>query len=202
MVAGLNVAKTGQWERSKVIVNSMTAGLAKAQKQATLKEAQLMRKEIVTGIRTGSPGGKTFKPLAATTLAVRAFKGRGGKKPLIVSGSLRNSIKIKQQGDEVFVGVLRSASKGKANIAEIQEFGSRPIVVPITPRSRRFLMAAFRSAGLLKTGGKKTGIAVIRIPPRPFITPVVESALFKEATMRKRYEHNLSIGMGGMLGTA
>lgn len=201
MAAGISVKKIGQWEQTSAIVNTMVTKYQKAQRRATLKEAQLMRREIIKGFRTGAPGGKAFKPLEPSTLAVRAFKGRGGKKPLIVSASLRNSIRIKEQGDEVFVGVLRSAEKGLVNIAEMNEFGSRPIVVPITDKSRRFLMAAFRKAGIVKpSSGSKTSVAIIRIPPRPFIGPVAESALFAPAAVRKRYEANLAMEMGGQLG--
>jgi len=201
MMVGVKVTKTGQWSQASAVVNTMIGTFSKAQRQATLKEAHLMRAEIVKGIRSGAPGGVPFKPLAPTTLAVRALLGRGGKKPLIVSGGLRNSIRVKEQGDAVFVGVLRSADKGKANIAELNEFGSRPIVVPITAKSRRFLMAAFRKAGTIQPSATGTTVAVIRIPPRPFVRPVAESQLFAPAVVKKRFERNLAIGMGGILGT-
>jgi len=100
--------------------------------------------------------------------------------PLIVQGDLRNSIAVVKEGDGVFVGVLRSAKSSGGgslvNVAAIHEFGSRPIVLKITPKVRALLHAAFRKAGLDAPSGERpsTGVAVIRIPPRPFLRPVFE----------------------------
>jgi hypothetical protein len=46
----------------------------------------------------------------------------------------------------------------------------------LTPKARAFLHAAFRKAGLdaPDTGRRSTGIAVVQVPPRPFIAPVFE----------------------------
>ena len=199
-MAGVKVSKYGQWEQTSAVVNTMLTKFQRARRQAVLQEAHMLRAEIVQGIRRGAPGGKAFVPLAKTTLAVRKLRRRGGTKPLIVSGGLVGSVRVKEQGDAVFVGVLRSAEKGRHNIAEINEHGSRPIVVRLTPKSRRFLMMTFRKAGLIQASEKKTAIAVIRIPPRPFIRPVVESALFAPGVMRERFTRRLAIAMDMMLG--
>ncbi len=118
--------------------------------KAVLQEAQFFRTKIVAGLREGAPGSQAFAPLAPTTLAIRKFRDFGGTKPLIVRGDLRNSITVVKQGDTVFVGVLRTAKAGGrqslANVAAIHEFGSRPIVLQLTPKVRWFLHAAFRAA--------------------------------------------------------
>ena len=80
----------------------------------------------------------------------------------------------------MFVGVLRTA-KAKSgqplvNVAAANELGSRAIAVKLTPKARRFLHAAFRAAGVDAQAGDRpsTGIAVVRIPARPFLHPVFE----------------------------
>ncbi len=62
------------------------------------------------------------------------------------------------------------------NVAAVHELGSRSIVMKLTPKARRFLHAAFRAAGLDRPAGDKpsTGIAVIKVPARPFLRPVFE----------------------------
>ena len=211
MISGKPV---GDWPLAMQITTNMEPAFQKAAKKAVLKEAHFLRTKMVRGIRQGAPGGKRFLPLAASTLAVRRFKGRGGKKPLIVSGALRNSIRVKKEGDSVFVGVLRSAAGNRANIAEIQEFGSRPIVIPMTPKARRFLMKIFRESNLIRnpstsssgsTGqprasGGGLSIAIVRIPPRPFVRPVVDR-FAKPRMIKNRFEGNLARELGGMLGT-
>lgn len=200
-MVGIKATKTGDWNKAKIITNTMVGAFVIARHKAMLAEAHLFRKEVVKGLRSGAPAGKKFAPLAPTTLAVRAVMGRGGKKPLIVSGALRNSIRVKQVTEGVFVGVLRSASGGRANVAEMHEFGSRPIAIPITAKSRRFLMMAFRRAGIIKTTANKTTIAIVRVRKRPFITPIAESALFKPSVIRKRFGTALAFFMGQKLGS-
>lgn len=103
-----------------------------------------------------------------------------GTKALIVQADLRNSITVVRDGDRVLVGVLRTArnraGRSLVNIAALQEHGSRPIVVHLTPKARAFLHAAFRHAGLdgPSSGQLGTGIAVIHIPARPFLAPVFD----------------------------
>jgi phage gpG-like protein len=176
----LRVTKIGDWSLARRILSGASRRIKAALDKAVLQEAQFFRTKIVEGLRSGAPGGQAFQPLAPTTLAIRRFRGFKGGKPLVVHGDLRNSIAVVKQADGVFVGVLRTA-KGKggqslANIAAVHELGSRAIAVKLTPKMRRFLHAAFRSAGLDAPAGDKpsTGIAVIRIPARPFLRPVFE----------------------------
>lgn len=176
----VRVVKVGDWDAARRFVSTASRRFREAVDKAVLQEAQFFRTKIVEGLREQAPGGQAFAPLAATTLAVRRFRGFKGTKALIVRGDLRNSIAVVKQAGGVFVGVLRTA-KGKAgqplvNVAAVHEFGSRPIVLKLTPKARRFLHAAFRSAGLDAPAGDRpsVGIAVIRVPARPFLRPVFE----------------------------
>lgn len=154
-----------------------------AKKKALLQEGQFFRNEILKGIREQAPGGKQFKPLSPATLAFRRYAfGMRGTKALIEHGNLRNSIVVQAIGDEVFVGILRTAKgadgQSLVDVAEIQEKGSKPIVVKITPKMAAMLHQAFREAGgsMNRMGPppKSTGIIVIQIPARPFLAPIFE----------------------------
>jgi len=148
----MRVMKIGDWSLARRILSGASRRVKDAIDKAVLQEAQFFRTKIVEGLRRGAPGGQALQPLAPTTLAIRRFRGFKGSKPLIVHGDLWNSIAVVKQADRVFVGVLRTAkSKGGqslVNTAAIHEFGSRAIAVKLTPKMRRFLHAALRSAGL------------------------------------------------------
>lgn len=160
----MKLSKTGAWVAARRILATAPKRLRDAQDKAVMQEAQFFRTKIVEGLRSGSPGGQAFQPLAPTTLAIRRLRGAKGTKPLIVHGDLRNSIAVVKEGDGVFVGVLRSAksSGGGAlvNIAAVHEFGSRPIVLKITPKVRALLHAAFRKAGLDAPSGQRPSTGV------------------------------------------
>jgi len=184
-----SVVKVGGWNEARRILRAGPLRFRRAVDRAVLQEAQLYKKEVVRGITTGKPGGKSFEPLAETTLATRRVRGMRGSKPLIARGDLRRSISVvKGPFGGAFVGVLRSArgSDGQTlvNVAQIQEFG-KTIVVPITPASRRFLMMMLREAGIEPEGGVGggRGIAVVSIPARPFLRPVFDK-LGKDAPRR------------------
>ena len=201
----MKLTKTGDWTAARRILASAPKRLREAQDKAVLQEAQFFRTKIVEGLRSGAPGGQAFQPLAPTTLAIRRLRGGKGTKPLIHHGDLRNSIAVVREGNGVFVGVLRSAkSSGGAslvNIAAVHEFGSRPIVVKITPKVRRFLHAAFRKAGLDEKSGDRpsTGVAVIRLPARPFLRPVFEKYGAPEEVARRFVERVAKL-LGGDFG--
>jgi len=209
---GFGSKLTGQWTTGLKILEDTISKWDQAQDQALREEAHFLAKQIIQGITSGAPGGKAFKPLSPTTLAIRRFKGMKGSKPLMNRGDLRNSISVKKSGDGYFVGILRSA-KGPggakvANIAEMNEFGSKPIVIQITPKMRRFLMAAFRAAGLGQSqsgaggagGGGGVGIIVVQIPPRPFFRPVFEKYASNPNQVAERFLGRLAKRLGGQLG--
>lgn len=149
--------------------------------RAILQEAQLARKAIIKGLTSQSPAGKRFKRLSDLTRAMRKASGFRGRKALIRTGTLRRSIIVKKIPGGAFVGILRTAKmKGGqrvANIAQIQEEG-RTIVIRVTPKMKRWFFWQLRKAKIKKkgksSGGFRRGIIVVKIPPRPFMSPVFE----------------------------
>jgi hypothetical protein len=175
----VTILKTGEWARAAEILTRAPSKLERATKQALLQEGHFFRNKIVEGLREQAPGGEPFEPLSPMTLATRKAEGFGGSKALIRRGDLRNSVSVTADGERVFVGVLRSAvgkdGRPVANIAEMNEYGSEPIVIRMTEKMRAFLAIAFREAGIEEPDASKhvsTGIIVVRIPPRPFVGPV------------------------------
>ena len=123
----------------------------------------------------------------------QTVRGFHGTKALLVQADLRNSITVVKDGDRVLVGVLRTARNGAGkslvDLAAPSEIGSRPIAVRLTPKARAFLHAAFRHAGLDRPSSRQpgTGIAIIQIPPRPFLAPV-----FDKYAQRNRFRADSS----------
>jgi phage gpG-like protein len=75
----------------------------------TLESPQVLR-EIGTvlaasGEKTITEGGRPiqYKPLAASTIAARAKKGKGSSKPLIYLGTLRNSLDYEVDGNTLYL---------------------------------------------------------------------------------------------------
>jgi hypothetical protein len=200
----------GDWKKAKAICGSMEERWKRAANKAVLQEAHFLRGKIVKGISEQAPGGEAFKPLSPLTLAVRAFIGFKGSKALIVRGDLRNGIVAKSLPDfgSAFVGILRTAKsktgKPLVNVAMLEEYGSGPIVVPITPKSQKFYHAALARAGIvLPKGGHASGgltIAIMRIPPRPFMGPVFNKFGTPEQ-IRSRFFHSVVESLAGDLGT-
>jgi hypothetical protein len=176
----IRMTKIGAWSEVGRLLATAPRRVHAAVDKAILQEAQFLRTKIVEGIREQAPGGRAFAPLAPTTLAIRRFRGFSGTKALIVHGDLRNAVTVVKDGDRAFVGVLRTAQsrsgQSLADVAELQEHGSRPIVMTLTPKARAFLHAVLRRAGLDRPTDHRasTGIAVLQIPPRPFLGPVFE----------------------------
>lgn len=179
--------------------------MRRAMKVALRREGQFLRKQIVQGLRKQAPGGKKLEPPSRATLAIRKFQGFRGRKSLIRSGDLIGSITVLLKGDGVFIGVLKTkrtdTGKSMVNVARIQEFGSRPIVIKMTPKMRRFLFAAFAAAGIKESagGGGGKGIIVTRVPARPWLAPVFEEHA-KPAQIGPRMMDRMAIALGGQFG--
>lgn len=121
-------------------IDKIASGMNNRIKQAIAQEAHILRKIIVTGIRSQKPGGKQFKPLDPATIAMKK-----SSKALIHRGDLIRSITVKSLpgGNSYFVGVHKM-SRGKdgkslANIAEVHEFGTKNGRIPARP----FLQPSF-----------------------------------------------------------
>jgi len=201
----MEVKRIGPWTKVGKLLATAPRRTQAAFDKALWQEGQFIRTKIVEGIREQAPGGRAFAPLAPTTLAIRQFRGFRGSKALIVQADLRNSITVVRDGDRVLVGVFRTArnraGKSLVDIAALQEYGSRPIVVHLTPRARAFLHAAFRHGGLdgPSSGQRGTGIAVIQIPARPFLAPVFDKYADPEQVSRRFLERVAAL-LGGDFG--
>jgi len=194
------VARTGDWARARQLLAAGPQRLRSAIGVAIRQEAQGLRNEIVTGLTQQAPGGDAIKPPAPLTLAARQLDGFGGTKALLVRGDLRNSITVIVEGDEAFIGVPRSArsSGGESlvDLAQLHEYGGPPVVIPITPKMRRFLFALLRQAGKEPTGGSGRGVIVVQVPARPFLRPAFEK--FREGASRRFLERVAQqLGFGG-----
>jgi hypothetical protein len=184
------VSRTGDWARARRLLTAAPQRLQAAIGTAVRQEAHALRNEIVQGLTRQAPGGEPLKPPSPLTIAARQLEGFGGSKALIVRGDLRNSITVIVQGDEAFIGVSRSArSKDGASmvdIAKLNEFGGPPVIIPITPKMRRFLFALLRQAGKEPTGGSGRGVIVVQVPARPFLRPAFDK--FREGASRRFLE--------------
>ncbi|MCA9589979.1 MAG: hypothetical protein KC657_31965, partial [Myxococcales bacterium] len=181
------VSRTGDWARARRLLTAAPQRLQAAIGTAVRQEAHALRNEIVQGLTRQAPGGDPLKPPSPLTIAARQLEGFGGSKSLIVRGDLRNSITVFVQGDEAFIGVSRSArSKDGAamvDVAKLNEFGGPPVIIPITPKMRRFLFALLRQAGKEPTGGSGRGVIVVQVPARPFLRPAFDK--FRERASRR-----------------
>lgn len=182
---GVRITRVGDWDKAVRICREAPHLIKKAKTQALLQEAHFFRGKLWRGFRDQAPGGKEFKPLALTTIAVRRFLGFKGRKALIKHADLMNSLAVTRDGDDVFVGIHRRAvdksGRSLVRIAELNEEGSRPIVIKVTPKMRRFLHAAFQAYGptrraqVVSKTAKLAGIIIVQIPPRPVFKPVWEA---------------------------
>ena len=184
------VSRTGDWARARRLLTAAPQRLQAAIGTAVRQEAHALRNEIVQGLTRQAPGGEPLKPPSPLTIAARELEGFGRTKALIVRGDLRNSITVFVQGDEAFIGVSRSArSKDGASmvdLAKLHEFGGPPVIIPMTPKMRRFLFALLRQAGKEPTGGSGRGVIVVQVPARPFLRPAFDK--FREGAGRRFLE--------------
>ena len=184
------VSRTGDWARARRLLTAAPQRLQAAIGTAVRQEAHALRNEIVQGLTRQAPGGEPLKPPSPLTIAARELEGFGGTKALIVRGDLRNSITVVVQGDEAFIGVSRSArSKDGASmvdLAKLHEFGGPPVIIPMTPKMRRFLFALLRQAGKEPTGGSGRGVIVVQVPARPFLRPAFDK--FREGASQRFLE--------------
>jgi phage gpG-like protein len=175
----------GPWGAALKTLADFPSNVAKAKRRALAQEAQFFRTKIVEGLREQAPGGRAFKPLSEHTIALRQFFGFKGTKALVRRADLRNSIAVHElhdSEDSIFVGVMRTAKNAAGaalvDVARLNEEGSKPIIIKITPKMAALLGAAFRKLGgaanRMGPPKPKTGIIVVQIPARPFMAPVFE----------------------------
>jgi phage gpG-like protein len=194
------VTRTGEWARARAVLERGGQRLGEAITLALRREAHALRNEIVQGLTRQAPGGDPLRQPAELTLAARALRRFGGSKALLVRGDLRNSIGVVSERDEAFIGVMRSRrgpdEKSLVDIARVQEFGSDPVVIPITPAMRRFLAVLMKRAGRERREGSGAGVVVVQVPARPFLRPAF--AKFR-AGAERRFLLRVAdaVGLGG-----
>ncbi len=175
----MSLKTVGDWERLKSFLGSGGKQVRNAIDKALLVEAHLLAKQMKQGITRQAPAGQKFKPLSELTIAARRYRGFKGTKALADRLDLRNSIAVVKRRGQIFVGVPRKArnrtGKSLVEVAKIHEYGAGPFIVKKTKAMSRFLHRMLRFSGIKPGGlfGSIKGIAVIRIPARPFIRPVV-----------------------------
>jgi hypothetical protein len=143
----MGVKRTGDWDKARARLNAgLGPRLANALRQATIRNALFLVREIQLGIRSQAPGGQVFVKLAESTIA-----RKGSSKALIDTGFLINAITQKIMADKAFVGLLRGTinkdGEDMVNIGAVMEYGATI---------------------------KHPGGAIIIIPARPFLHPVME----------------------------
>ena len=154
------VSRFGDWERAKALLAANPgARLTLAIRQATLKNALFLVREIKRGIRKQAPGDKAFVKLAESTILKK-----GSSKALIDTGFLLNSITQKIMADQAFVGLLRGSvnkdGEDMVNIGAIMEYGAtihhpngatiiipaRPFLHPTMEKYRNDVVANYQAA--------------------------------------------------------
>ena len=92
----MGVRRTGDWDKARAkLTTGMGPRLATALRQATIRNALFLVREIQRGIRSQAPGGQAFVKLAeSTTLR------KGSSKALIDTGFLVNAITQKIMADK------------------------------------------------------------------------------------------------------
>ncbi len=144
----MGVKRFGDWNKVKAkLANNPGTRLTMAIRQATIKNALLLVREIKRGIVKQAPGGVPFAQLAESTI-----ERKGSSKALIDTGFLVSSITQKIMADQAFVGLLRGAvnkdGEQMVNIGAIMEYGA--------------------------TINHPSGVTII-LPARPFLHPVMEA---------------------------
>ena len=173
---------TGEWKRARRVLEGSATKLRRGMEAAVRDEAKRARREVVQGIRRQAPGGQPLARPSALTLASRQLEGERGRKALQASGELLGAITSVVRGLEAFVGILKGArgSDGRrlAEVADAQEHGAGPIVIPMTEGMRRYLGMLGRQASARDTpAGVGTGAVIVTIPARPFLTPAFHTAM-------------------------
>ena len=144
----MGVKRFGDWDKAKALLaNNPGARLTLAIRQATIKNALLLVREIKRGIVKQAPGSVPFVQLAESTI-----ERKGSSKALIDTGFLLSAITQKIMADQAFVGLLRGAvnkdGEQMVNIGAIMEYGA--------------------------TIKHPSGVTII-LPARPFLHPVMEA---------------------------
>lgn len=139
--------------------------------KATARNAALLQDAIIERIKTR----RFKKKKSPLTLALSK-----SDIPLIDTTDMMRAVETELQGAFVaFVGFLKNQKTSHgAELRQIVPLLEKGFEVRLTAKMRRFLFLRMRQAGVAGPGGgpsQTSGDGVLRIPPRPFITPVFKS---------------------------
>jgi len=156
----MGVERFGDWERVRhLLAEQPGARLALALRQATVKAAILLVREIQRGIRSQAPGGQPFVKLADSTIA-----RKHSSKALIDTGFLIHAITHRILRDRAFVGLLKTTTyrngESVANIGAVMEYGAtipmpngttiiipaRPFLHPVMAQHKAAILEIYRDA--------------------------------------------------------
>lgn len=203
MASGIGGVLFGEWGPLLATLKNAPRDFKNAKRIALMQEAEFYRTQWVRGIKSQAPGGQSFVPLSPATIALRKFFGFKGTKALVRRADLVNSITVHElhdAEDSIFVGVQRNAKNEKGeslvDIMKLEEYGSKPIIIKITPKMAALLHMAFRKANLMGPLRPSTGIITVQIPARPSMGPTFEK--FAEPTeASKRFAERFQKAMRG-----
>jgi hypothetical protein len=108
----------------------------------------------------------------------------GDEKPF--GGRLRVDFETRITCATVGQGRSRTRRCSAAASRQLHEFGGPPVIIPMTPKMRRFLFALLRQAGKEPTGASGRGAIVVQVPARPFLRPAFEK--FRDGASRRFLE--------------
>lgn len=155
----------GLWKEALETFPELKRSVPAAVNKALLQEAQDLRKRMVEQFRKQAPVSGTWAPLSPFTLRARRVQGFGGRKILIRTGDLRNSIQIEVIGPGlVFVGVNRTAlTKGGAG-GQRQASNKKKAIKfrAVSPSSASGKRMALVNLGLIHEFGASFTITVTR----------------------------------------
>lgn len=181
----INIRRYGNWKGlTRAIEQLDPITFQAAADKALDDEAEMVARGIKKNIETqGRFAGKPFSPPKKITLISRRMRGNMRRRSLFETGKLADSFEVVRQGKhsrrvQVKRG-LKGTHKGKKvtlrKIAAMNENGAS-FAIKITPSMAKFLAILTRNTlgrGTAEKGyGGGGGVAMITIPPRPFVKPV------------------------------
>jgi len=195
--------KIGDWQKARRLLPQVDRAYRVALMEAVEQEAQYFVRKVKTCFKTsGKSNGAKWAPNSPLTIG-----RKGSSKPLINSGDLMGAITVKKVAPRVFLAgvpsnVRTKDGKSMVSIGQVHEEG-RVIVMKITPKMHRFVMASLNKLGGKKGGGtgafRPGGTLVIKIPQRSFLQST-KDAHFQDSATERRVKNRISMKLRTQFG--
>lgn len=181
----IDVTLDSGWLKTELVIDRLAKVIHTGPFRKEFKRlAMNIRSVVKRHIR--SRGSGDWAKLSRWTIASRKFRGFGGTRPLIDTGSLVNGVRAETNFSaidaEIFVGYLSGDLSEYAvslvSMASISEYGVGPFIIRVTPKSRKLIGAISKylrgspSSESRVTRGK--GYIITSIPARPIFGPLME----------------------------